>query len=248
MPPPPADPYAPPPSDVPLGETDGEPDGEPQPAYVDAFDDEAYDEVDYPYPYEDWERPRERRGGAGALAILGFLALGVLALLGGAVLAGIFDGGPSGVGQASPTPVATVAPTPAETPVATPAETPATTGSPGASGEPVTFADGFTAEAEPCIRGSWTATGCNSNGASNSGSVDIWVGFTNGNSNDVIGATLIAPDGGETDGSIDLAAIDCTASCNGYTYFPFDDLEPGTYEVRVTRNGDLADTITFEVT
>ena len=73
------------------------------------------------------------------------------------------------------------------------------------------------------------------------------MGFTKGNSNDVIGVTLVAPDGGETDGSIDLADIGCTASCNGYTYFPFDGLDPGTYEVQVTRNGDLAGLTTFEV-
>jgi hypothetical protein len=63
----------------------------------------------------------------------------------------------------------------------------------------------------------------------------------------VVGATLVAPDGTEIDGAIPLADIGCTSSCNGYTYFPFDDLEPGTYEVRVTRNGDLASTVTFEV-
>jgi hypothetical protein len=92
-----------------------------------------------------------------------------------------------------------------------------------------------------------TPTGCDSNGASNTGSVDIWVGFENGNNNDVVGATLVTPDGDELDGSIDLADIGCTSSCNGYTWFPFDGLDPGTYEVRVTRNGELAGTTTFEV-
>ena len=62
-----------------------------------------------------------------------------------------------------------------------------------------------------------------------------------------MGATLVAPDGSEIDGSIDLADIKCTSSCNGYTWFPFDGLTPGTYEVRVTRNGELAGTTTFEV-
>ena len=109
------------------------------------------------------------------------------------------------------------------------------------------FPDGFTAAAQPCIRGSVTPTGCDSNGASNSGSVDIWVGFTNGTSNDVVGASLVAPDGSTVDGSIDLADIGCRGSCAGYTFFPFDGLTPGTYEVRVTRNGELASTTTFEV-
>ncbi len=245
-PPPPAEPYAPPPSDVPVGEAD--PAGSPE--YVDNLDDDSsYGEADYPYPYQDWEERRERRPGAGALAILGFLALGVLALLGGAALAGIFDDDGAGVADATASASATVAPTVAATasPTAAASASAGAEESPSASGEPVVFPDGFTAEAEPCIRGSAGPTGCNANGASNAGSVDIWVGFTNGNSEDVIGATLVAPDGSEVDGSIDLAGLGCTSSCNGYTWFPFEASEPGTYEVRVTRNGELAAITTFEV-
>jgi hypothetical protein len=231
-----------PPSDIPV--TDA-----PEPEHVDNFDDAAYDQEDYGYPYEEWQEPGERRAGLGAVAILGFLALGVLALLSGAVLAGVFVRPGAGLGEATPTPlstpVVTVEPTPS--PSVTESGSPDASGSPGASGEPIVFPDGFTAEAQPCIRGSVTPTGCDSNGASNSGSVDIWVGFTNGTSNDVVGASLIAPDGSTVDGSIDLADIGCTASCGGYTFFPFDGLSPGTYEVRVTRNGELAGTTTFEV-
>ena len=236
--PPPAFEYAPPPSDVPVED-----------AYIDNFDDAAYDDEPSPYAYEDYSES-ERRSGAGAFAILGFLALGVLALISGAVLAGIFDGGPNtGAVDATPTPFATVAPSVDASPSATPdaSGSAGASGSPGASGDPVVFPDGFTAEAQPCIRGSVTATGCDSNGVSNAGSVDIWVGFQNGNSSDVIGATLVAPDGSTVDGSIDLADIGCTSSCNGYTWFPFDGLTAGTYEVRVTRNGELAGTTTFEV-
>jgi hypothetical protein len=141
-----------------------------------------------------------------------------------------------------------VEPTPS--PSADTGETPAASVTPAASGEPVVFPDGFTAEAQPCIRGSVTADGCDSNGAGNSGSVDIWIRWTNGNSDDVIGATLVAPDGTTVDGSIDLGqdiAGECGQSCNGYAWIPFDGLDPGTYEVRVTRNGELANTTTFEV-
>ena len=49
-------------------------------------------------------------------------------------------------------------------------------------------------------------------------------------------------------GSIDLASIRCGRSCNGWTYFQFGNLPAGTYEVRVTRNGDLAAETSFEVT
>jgi hypothetical protein len=241
--PPPSDEWTPPPSDVPVGDAD-------QPEHVDNFDDAAYEPGDYGYAYEEWNEPRERRNGFGAVAILGFLALGVLALLGGAVLAGIFGAG-AGVGQgdATPSPSATAVVTaqPSPSPSSDASGSPGASGSPAASGEPVVFPDGFTAEAQPCIRGSVTAEGCDSNGASNTGSVDIWVGFENGNSNDVVGATLVTPDGQELDGSIDLADIGCRSACNGYTWFPFDGLTPGTYEVRVTRNGELAGTTTFEV-
>ena len=44
-----------------------------------------------------------------------------------------------------------------------------------------------------------------------------------------------------------LARIGCTASCNGWTYFNFRNLTEGTYEVRVTRNGDPASETRFEV-
>jgi len=231
-----------PPSDVPI--TDA-----PEPEHVDNFDDAAYDQEDYGYPYEEWQEPPERRAGLGAVAILGFLALGVLALLSGAVLAGVFVRPGVGEVDATPSPSATAFATAEPTPSASvgASGSPVASGSPGASGEPVVFPDGFTAAAQPCIRGSVTPTGCDSNGASNSGSVDIWVGFTNGTSNDVVGASLVAPDGSTVDGSIDLADIGCRGSCAGYTFFPFDGLTPGTYEVRVTRNGELASTTTFEV-
>ena len=224
-----------------------------EPAYVDNYDDAADDGTAYPYDY-DWEDGRERRSsGAGAFAILGFLALGVLALGAGAVLAGVFSSDP-GVGGVDPTltPIPSIqesAPTEsASAPPSSVASTSPST-SPPASGEPVVFPDGFTADAQPCIPGSANTNGCGSNASSNSGSVWIWVGFAKGTSDDVIGAEIIGPDG-ETvgTGSIDLASIRCGRSCNGWTYFQFGNLDAGTYEVRITRNGDLAAETDFEVT
>lgn len=239
---PPSPDLSPPPSDVPV--TDRQSD---EPAYVDNFDDAAYDDGAY---YEQWEEPRDRGSGAGAFAILGFLALGVLALAAGAVLAGVF--GAAGTGQlSSPTPSPSSAPpSVASTPSASAARsgTPVPSGSAGPSGGPVVFPDGFVAEAQPCLPGSAGGSGCDSNGVSNNGVVDIWVGFEKGNADDVIGATLVAPDGSTVDGSIDLARIGCGTSCSGWTYFPFSGLSPGTYEVRITRNGEPASSTTFEVT
>ncbi len=226
-----------------------------EPAHVDNYDDAAYDDAAYPHEYDEWDDGRERRSsGAGAFAILGFLALGVLALLGGAVLAGVFSGDPpiGGVDAtptSSPTIQASIAPSEAASGGPTADASASPSGQPPASGEPVTFPDGFTAETQPCIPGSITQSGCDSNGASNAGQVEIWVGFTNGTSDDVLGASLIGPDGSTVgDGSIDLASLRCGSSCSGYTYFPFSGLGPGTYEVQITRNGEPAGSTTFEVT
>ena len=223
-----------------------------EPEHIDAYEDgyaDPYEE--YPYEYDRYEEP-ERSSGAGAFAILGFLALGVLALFGGAVLAGVFSEDDPGVGSATPTPtfVESLAPVESEAPSLEPSTAPSAgeSAAPPASGEPVEFPDGFTAEAQPCLPGSAGGTGCNSNGAVNGGTVDIWVGFENGTADDIVGATIIGPDGATVaEGSIDLARINCGASCNGWTYFNFRNLTEGTYQVRVTRNGDLASETSFEV-
>ena len=229
-----------------------------RPANVDNFDDAAYADDAYTYEYDDWEDTDRRRSGGGALAILGFLALGVLALIGGALLAGVFNEDP-GVGQnptstpiasasasARPTASATLEPTGAGTPAASPGAT----GQPTEPGEPVEFPDGFVVSAQPCLPGSAGTNGCESNAQTNAGSLWAWVGFQNGTANDVIGAELIGPDGASlTSGSIDLADIGCQPTCpGGWTYFPYSNLQPGAYEVRITRNGEPAGTMTFEVT
>jgi hypothetical protein len=213
-------------------------------------------EADAPYDdtyyhgdqYAEWDEPRERSG-AGTFAIVGFLGLGVLALLAGAVLASLWGGG-VGQGDPTPTPAASVATSnePSVAPTAEPTATPEASGSASASGGPIVFPDGFVAEAQPCIPGSVGNSGCDSNGVSNNGSVEIWVGFQNGNRSDVIGAILEAPDGSTRDQSIDLDRIGCGSTCNGYTWFQFSNLDPGEYEVRITRNGEPAGATTFEVT
>ncbi len=224
------------------------------PEHVDNYAETAYDDASYRYEYDEWDDGREQRSsGAGAFAILGFLALGVLALLGGAVLAGVFSSDPNVGGTdptqtLSPTIQASVTPSEAASTAPSADASVAPSAEPPASGEPVVFPDGFTAEAQPCVPGSVTLSGCDSNGESNSGQVEIWVGFQNGTSEDVVGASIIDPDGDIVgDGSVDLASIRCGSTCNGYTYFPFSGLAPGTYEVQVTRNGEPASFTSFEV-
>ena len=217
-----------------------------------AADFDEYDEPGYAGDYDEWDdEPRERRSaGAGALAILGFLALGVLALLGGAVLAGVFGDDPqTGVVDATPSPSisAPAETSEPETPRPTPSEEP--DGTPRASGNTIIFPDGFTAEAQPCLPGSADADGCNSNGSTNGGTVDIWVGFTKGTDDDVISAEVIRPDGQSAGaGTLPLGRIGCSPTCpGGWTYFPFSGLPPGTYQVLVTRNGDPAGETSFVV-
>jgi hypothetical protein len=220
------------------------PDEEPYESY------DYDDAVGYPYEYDSWEDRRERRSGSGAFAIIGFLGLGVLALLAGAVLAGVFSGDEVALESTPPSIEASEAPSVSVAPSVAASVAPSVEASaaPVESGEPVVFPDGFVAIAEPCFPGSAGQDGCNSNGATNGGVVDIWVGFENGNASDVIGAAIIGPDGNTvTEGSIDLADIGCGASCNGWTFFNFRNLEPGAYQVRVTRNGDLASSTGFEV-
>ena len=229
-----------------------------EPAYVDNYDDAGGVDEGYAYEYDDWDDGRERRSsGAGAFAILGFLALGVLALLAGAVIAGVFNSDPNTGGldpTLTPSPSIQESVTPSESASAAPSSDasagPST--SPAASGEPVVFPDGFTAVAEPCLPGTIRrdGSGCDSNAATNSGSVEIYVGFRSGSSDDVIGARIFGPDGNQVyDGSVDLGDIPgCGNVCNGWTYFQVGNLDPGTYEVAITRNGDLAGTTSFEVT
>jgi len=226
-----------------------------EPVQVDNYDETAYDDAAYPYEYDDWDDDQGRRSsGAGAFAILGFLALGVLALVGGAVLAGVFNGEPgTGSVDATPTPSASIAgslaPSGGVSAAPSASGSAAATGEPPASGDPVVFPDGFTAEAQPCLPGSADLDGCESNGAANAGAVDMWIGFQNGNADDVLGVTLIGPDGSTiSDGSLELADIGCVAPCGGYSRFPFSGLGPGRYQVEVTRNGERAASTSFEVT
>lgn len=248
-------PLAPPPSDVPADLPADVPYGAPadDSPYIDNLD-EPYDPDAYPYAYEDWDDGRRQgSSGAGAFAILGFLALGVLALLGGAVLAGVFTGDPNtGVTDPTLTPSPTLseslAPTPPASVAPSVAASAAPSVSPAESGAPVVFPDGFTAETQPCIPGSASLNGCNSNAASNNGNVWVWVGFARGTQNDVMSATLLDEAGTViANGSLGLEDINCGRVCNGWTYFPFGNLEPGTFDVRVERNGQLAAETEFAV-
>ena len=203
-------------------------------------DEGAWDPQDYAeQPYQ--EEPR--RGGG--LALVAFLAIGALALLVGAFLSGIFND--NGVASTSPTPTATIAST--STPEPTVAPTP--TGTAGASGSanasegpPIIFPDGFVAQTQACSTQP-NGAGCNSDGATNDGSMWVWIGFEKGHRDDVIGMTILDAAGAvSAQASIELSQLGCGASgaCNGWILFPgfgtpYTGLDAGDYRIRINRNG-----------
>jgi hypothetical protein len=177
-----------------------------------------------------------------------FLGLGILALLGGAILGGVFDEGPTA--ETSPSPIASVTeteePLPEPTPAPTPGPSVAPTSTPSSSG-PIEFPDGFIARAEPCGEEPSGPT-CDNSGAVNDGEVWVLVSFRHAKPTDVIGVSVIDA-GGDVDGEKSLELNFCGEStdCAGWTFFGFDNLAPGGYTVRATRNGDLAATTSFTV-
>jgi hypothetical protein len=225
-----------------------------EPEHVDYYDDAAYAGEDpYAYAYEaDLDQPRGSSG-AGVLAVVGLLVLGVVALFGGALLAGIFNGD-RGIGGLTPTPSATASAEPTVAPTA-PSVAPTSSAAgpsstPQASDGSVAFPDGFEAKAAPCKFGAAELSGCTASGETNNGDVWIWVGFRNGSASDALNAALKTAAGDPIgEGNVDLGAIGCTRAptCNGWTRFGFENLKPGKYIVRVTRNGDPAARTSFEV-
>jgi hypothetical protein len=189
-------------------------------------------------------------GGVTGLVFVLFLGLGVLALLGGAILGGLFEGGPSGA--ASPTPTAAVAtPTPEPTPqpsvVATETPGPASATPVPSTAPPTSFPDGFIARAEPCAEQP-TASTCDNSGAVNDGEVWILTSFRHGVPTDIIMVEVLHESGTVVDdGSISLSFCGTNTDCAGYTYFRFSNLDPGDYDVRVTRNGTPAAETSFTV-
>jgi hypothetical protein len=225
-----------------------------EPQYGAEYDDEP---GVYPYEYDQWEERAPRSSGAGAFAILGFLALGVLALLGGAVLAGVFSDDP-GVAEASPTPSlsASLAPEPSvAASVAASADGSAQPGSsfePGEATDPVVFPDGATFEVQACASNEMSFSGCAQTAELFSGGAFVaWVGFSGAGPADTL--LLVLRQGGaavaDSEFVLGNAPFSCTSErpCTGYARQGFTGLSPGEYEVELLRNGELAHRITIGV-
>ncbi len=202
------------------------------------------------------------RGGSSALPIIGFVALGVIALLAGVFFSNLFGKDPQ-VAQATATPTASgtavASPSTSETPAVSASPDPSASGQPNASeGPPITFPDGFVARTQPCVSQP-NSNGCDSDGATNSGEMWVFIDFESGRRNDVIGMTIVDEAGGVVaQASIELSELGgggcpANAPCNGWLLFPgfgtpYAGLEPGDYRIRINRNGLPAAEADFTVT
>ena len=244
-------------ADVPPPEEDAEPAAwEPEPARPDYVESDYDDEAGgYPYQYEAWEEREPRSSGAGAFAILGFLALGVLALLGGAVLAGVFGGDP-GVAQDSPSPTLSESRAPNASDAASSAPStdasaaPGTSSRPVASGDPVVFEDGAEFEVQACATNEMSFDGCAQRAEFFSGgSFVAWVGFSGASGDDTL--LLVLRQGGaavaDSEFVLGNSPFGCTSDCTGYARQGFTGLPPGEYTVELLRNGEPAHAITVGV-
>jgi hypothetical protein len=232
------DPYGPPHAPATYGEppVDEAPYGAPEDAYP------------YVYPAED---RGGRRGGSGALPIIGFILLGVLALAVGALLATLL-GGDGGVAGSSPTPTPSVSVAPSAAPSAEPtgpaSDPPSSTPEP--TDGPITFPDGAVITVQPCATQDMSFDGCSVDGSTVTGGLMwVWIGFDDADGSDTITLTL-GSEGQTIDQQEKVLAevVGCAGTCDGYLIgAAYRGLEPGDYELVVRRNGDFADNATFRV-
>ena len=191
----------------------------------------------------------DSNGGVTGLVFVVFLGLGILALLGGAIIGGVFEGGPSATASPSPT-VAVATPTPEATPITTPGASASSAPTPTAAAseaQPSAFPDGFIARGEICLEQPTDST-CNDSGAVNHGTFWILVSFRHGVPTDVIGVSIFDDTGDLVDGAtLDLGFCGTSTDCAGYTYFHFQNFDPGDYDVKTFRNGALAAVTGFTV-
>jgi hypothetical protein len=226
---------------------------------------EAYDDTPYGRPEDAYAHPyysdERRRGGGGALPIIGFVVLCVLALGVGAVLAGLLGGDDDPAGQASPS-----ASVEASTEPSTEASTEPSTEASGSAGEetpqpsdgPVAVPDGALMTIQPCDTnefrpeavGNPEEAACEVDGSSVSdGSVWAVVVFSDTAGADTLEVLLRS--GGETideQEAVLSSKVDCAGTCSGLVYgAAYQGLEPGDYELVLNRNGEFADAATFVV-
>jgi len=230
---------------------------EAEPLRADHYVEPEYDDEagEYMYEYDEWQEPERRTSGAGAFAILGFLALGVLALLGGAILAGVFSGDdPIAGGSPSPSITASLAPVASEAPSAAASADasadPDPSDQPVPTGEPVVFDDGASFEVQACATNEMTFDGCAQEAEFFSGGAFVaWVGFSQASGDDTLLLVLRQDGAAVADSEFVLgnSPFGCTSDCTGYARQGFTGLPPGEYTVELMRNGEPAHAISIGV-
>jgi hypothetical protein len=96
-------------------------------------------------------------------------------------------------------------------------------------------------------------SGCVDDGTHLSGDqVWVWVGFKNGQASTVLGVTIVsqATKSPVADGSLELDRLigcDPGKTCSGYMQMSFGNLDPGAYQIQVTRDGGPAASTSFTV-
>ncbi len=227
---------------------------EPEPLRPDNYVEPDYEDGEYPYEYDQWEEPERRPSGAGAFAILGFLALGVLALLGGAVLAGVF-GDDDGIADATPSPslVASLEPevsvAPSVAPSVDASADPDPSDAPTASGDPVVFGDGAVFEVQVCASNEMSFDGCAQQAEFVSGGAFVtWIGFSQASASDTLLLVLRQDGAAVGDAEFQLGpTFNCSDPCTGYARQGFTGLQPGEYTIELLRNGEPAHAISIGV-
>lgn len=202
-----------------------------------------------PAGYRQYQDDDGRGGSIGPLMVGVFVVLGIIAVGFGAVLAGVFG---NGTAQATPTPTPFVSqqatPSPTLEPTLEPTASPTAEPTPG-DGSPIVFPDGFTAQTQPCAEQPESFDGCDSSGSTVTGdAMWVWIGFRNGNDADIVSVTIVdSTNQTVAEGDVELSIIDCGDSCNGWLRFRFGDLDPGSYGIRIQRNGLPAAESSFTV-
>jgi hypothetical protein len=223
-------------------------------AYVEHYDQAPYGapEDAYPYPAAAYAGgDGRRRGGSSALPIIGFIVLCVLALGVGAVLASML-GGNGGVGQATATPSVSQTDQPSVEPSAeasgsAPGQASAT---PEPTDGPITFADGAIIRVEPCASQKMSFDGCDKDGSTiTRDTMWVWIGFDDAKGSDTLILTLESEGQTVDQQEKELGdVLDCPGSCSGYLIgAAYRGLDPGEYQLIVRRDGDFADSATFNV-
>jgi hypothetical protein len=115
---------------------------------------------------------------------------------------------------------------------------------------PITFADGAIIRVEPCASQKMSFDGCDKDGSTiTRDTMWVWIGFDDAKGSDTLILTLESEGQTVDQQEKELGdVLDCPGSCSGYLIgAAYRGLDPGEYQLIVRRDGDFADSATFNV-